>query len=352
LSAAGPHRYPAPAQLPPALLPVLLPVVLLCCACAGPTRPVPVPLPPPHPRAAEPVAPTVVQPAQEPRPLLDYGPDVLLPDPNAADAEVARVGDVSLRQSQAFARLLAADPKLALSAVDLLVFDVLVAQHARQFGITVDPARVRELADQEEHQLQQQVRTELADKLTFADYVWRIFGMRLQDWRRTAELRIAQRLYHGYVIRYLALRENRVVVRYIVHKDREVLEDAARKVREGADFATLALRLSDDPLRRDGGLLPPLGSGFPHAVTEQALQLEPGQLSPVFEKSSGGASRFYLVYCLDRLAGRDVAFDEVRDEIDKDLVAKPLSPIEMNAYTLRWRGAIEAKTDDKPPTGR
>jgi len=42
----------------------------------------------------------------------------------------------------------------------------------------------------------------------------------------------------------------------------------------------------------------------------------------------------------------------VRDEIDRDLQQKALSPIETNAYALRWRGAAEAKTDDKPPSVR
>ncbi len=315
-------------------------------ACAGPAHPVaraPLLLP---------VAPVVVQIPQEPRPVVDFGPEVLLPDPHGADAEVARVGDLVLHQSQAFARLLSADPKLALSAVDLLVFDVLVAEHARQFGITLPPGRVRELADRDEQQLRDQVQRELGEQMTFADYVWRLFGMRLDAWQRTNELRAAQRLFQGYVIRYLAMREDRVQVRYIVHKDQQVLEDAATKVRQGADFATLALRLSEDALRRDGGLLPPFGEGFPHPVTEQALKLAPGELSPVFATPAAGAVRYYLVFGVARLPGRNATFAEVRDEIDRNLVQKPLSPIETNAYTLRWRGAVETKTDDKSPSVR
>jgi parvulin-like peptidyl-prolyl isomerase len=326
---------------------VLVTAAAVLGACAGAARPAA-----PALRAPLPVAPVVVQAPQEPRAVKDYGPEILLPDASAPDAEVARVGQLVLRQSQAFARLLSADPKLALSAVDLLVFDVLVAQHARQFGISLPAERVRELAEQEEQQLKEQVQRELGDQITFSDYVWRIFGMRLSDWQRAAELRVAQRLYQGYVIRYLAMREDRVQVRYMVHKDRAVLDDAAQRVQQGADFATLALRLSEDALRRDGGLLPPFGEGFPHPVAEAALQLKPGAMSPVFEKSAGGSTRWYLVYCLHRLPGRDVSFAEVRAEIDKDLVQKPLSPIETNAYTLRWRGAVEAKIDDKPPVPR
>jgi len=316
-------------------------------ACAGAPRPAPK-----HAPVPKPTAPIVVQAPQEPRPVVDYGPEILLPDPSSSDLEVARVGDRVLHQSQAFARLLAADPKLALLAVDLLVVDVLVAEHARQFNIALSPERVRQLAEAEEQKLREQVQRELGAEMSFADYIWRIFGMRLPAWQRSIELRAAQRLFQGYVIRYLALREDRVQVRYIVNKDRAALEEAAAKVRQGADFATLALRLSEDALRRDGGLLPPFGQGFPHPVAEQALKLQAGELSPVFAADVGGTTRHYLVFCVGRLPGRDVAFAEVRDEIDRDLQQKALSPIETNAYALRWRGAAEAKTDDKPPSVR
>ena len=325
----------------------LLVAMAAAAACSGPKpRPVVVrsrPVSPP---------PVVVQAPQEPRQLSDYGPEVLLPDANQGDAEVARIGDTVLRQSHAFARLLSAEPKLALSAVDLLVSDVLVAEHAREFDIRVPNERVRQLADEEEKRLREQVQQELAGQVTFEDYVWRIFGMRLDDWRKTAELRTAQRLYQGYVVRYLVLREDRVIVRYIVNKDEQVLKEAAEKVRAGADFATLALRLSEDAMRRDGGLLPAFGVSFPHPVTDVALALKKGELSQVFERTIGGDRRYYLVYCLERLPGRDVRFAEAQPEIDHELEKRPLTPIETNAYTLRWRGALEAKTDDKLPSPR
>jgi parvulin-like peptidyl-prolyl isomerase len=321
---------------------VALSLVALLAACGGPRRQAAAPRAKPLPEAAP-----VVQPPPRPPEVSDYGPEILLPSDTAPDAEVARIGDTSLRQSQAFARLLSADPKLALSAVDLLVFDVLIARHAREFAIRVPNERVRALAEDEERRLREQVELELGAKVSFQDYVWRIFGMRLEDWRRTSELRTAQRLYQGYVIRYLALREDRVVVRYIANKDEKALFDAAEKVRQGADFATLALRLSDDPLRREGGLLPAFSAQFPHPVTKVAIRMQPGALSDVFEQTAGDERRFYLVYCLDRLPGRDVAFADVQQEVDQDLEKRPLTPIETNAYTLRWRGALEGKSTDE-----
>jgi hypothetical protein len=316
---------------------------LALAACGGaPPRPSPVvrapePAPLPRPEVAPPVPPAA-------NPGL--GPEILLPDPKASDAEVARVGDVVLRQSHAYARLLASNPKVALSAVDLLVFDVLVARHAEQFAIRVAPERVEEVAAAEERQLREQVTKQLASEMDFAGYVWRQFGMREADWQRTQRLVVAQRLYRGYVIRYLALREDRVQARFSVHKDEKLAREVADKARAGADFATLALRHSEDPSRRDGGLLPPFGRGFQPPIAEAAFGLEPGGVSAPFRARWGDEERWFVVYCLDRVAGRSVPFAEVAAEVDADLQKRPVGELEASAYTLRWRGDLERSEPD------
>lgn len=287
-----------------------------------------------------------------PPPMPPIGPEVLLPAAGEQDAEVARVGDVVLRKSHAFTRLQTAQPKLALDAIDLVVFDVLVARHARQFGILVAPERVEQLAAAEEQQVRQQVAQELGGEFDLETYVWRLLGMRLVDWRTTLRIRTAQRLYQGYVLRYLALREDRVQVRFLVHKDEKIASEVAEKVRAGADFATLALRWSEDPTRRDGGLLPAFGRGFQHPVVDVAFTLQRGQVSAPFRAKFGDGERWFVVYCLDRTPGRDVPFASVRDEIDKDLVARPLSPLEISAYTLRWRTEATAGKPLTEPAGR
>ncbi|MBK8100249.1 MAG: peptidylprolyl isomerase [Planctomycetes bacterium] len=322
-------------------------VLALLAACSSP----PPPAPAPAVRQVGASAPAVRQipplvPVQD-----EFPPSILLPDQAAADDEVARVGDLVLRRSHAFARLMTADPKLALETVDLLVFDALVARHAEQFGIRVETATVIARAEQQEQELLRQLRADFGADADFAAWVWRIFGMRLADWRAVEQIRTAQRLYQGYTLRYLALREDRVVVRYIVHTDHRLLAQLAEQVALGADFATLALRHSDDALRREGGLLPAFGAGFQHPVAEVALGLQPGAVSPVFEREVGGEKRHFLVFCKERLAGRDLPFAAVAEEIDRDLVARPLTPLEINAYMLRWRGAL-ASPPPPPPAGR
>ena len=327
-------------------LPAAVAVSLLLAACAGPpaaARPAePATAPSAAPVPAVPTGPPVeVVPPQTPEAPPGFGPEILLPTQPAVDDVVARIGYLELRKSHAYTRLLSADPKLALSAVDLLVFDVLVARHAQEHGITVRQDRVEELATAEEQDLAKQVQNELGASMTVADYVWRIFGMRLPDWRVALRLRTAQRLYQGYVIRYLGLREDRVQVRYVVHKDKKVVDEVADKVRAGADFATLALRWSEDNHRRDGGLLPWFGRGFPHPVAEAAFALQKGEVGRPFSARVGDVERWFVVFCLDRVVGRDVSFEQVRDEIDRELQVQPIAPIETSAYTLRWRTALE-----------
>ena len=292
------------------------------------------PLPPP--KVAAFVAPAMAD---------GFGPEILLPRKDAKDDEVARVGDLVLRQSHAFTRLLSANPNLALSAVDLLIFDVLVAHHAEQFGVRVSEARVLELAASEERELRRQVKAELAG-VSFADYVWRLFGMREQDWQSALRLRTAQRLYQGYVLRYLSLREDRVQVRFLVHKERKIAQEVVDKVRVGADFATLALRWSEDASRRDGGLLPAFGHGFQHPAATRAFDLKKGAVSEPFEAQWGGEQRWFVVYCLEHRPGRDLPFEAVRDEIDADLEGMPVTPLETSAYTMRWRNEEEAEAMD------
>lgn len=313
---------------------------LLLAACAGPA-PAPVAGPRMKP-AAEVSPPPSLAPVTPPRLDPQIGPDVLLPDPKGGDDEVARVGDLVLRRSHAFARLLTANPKMALSAVDLLVFDALVARHAREFGIQVTAARVDEIARAEEAALRRQLAEEQQGQVDFAAYLYRVFGMAEEDWRQALRLRTAQRLYQGYVLRYLALREDRAQVRFLVHSDQGLCREVVAKVRAGADFATLANKHSEDPSRRDGGLLPPFGRAFQHPVARVAFELGRGGVSDPFEAAWGDGKRWFVVFCLDRMPGREVPFAAVAAEIDAGLAASPITPLETTAYTLRWRSGLEA----------
>lgn len=250
------------------------------------------------------------------------------------DREVARVGELVFRESDAYRRLLIAHPRLALAAVDLLVFDALVAEHARQHAVVVPEARVDEAAAADEAA----ARAEAAREGAPLDaWVWRTFGMAEADWRQALRQRAAHRLLQGYVVRYVAGREERALVRFAVVADHALAREIADKARAGADFAVLAQKHSEDPSRQTGGLLPPFARDFEHPVADAAFGLAPGEVSAPFRAPWGEGERWFVVCCLDRLPAVTAPFGAVAAAIDEELAKRPLSPLETTAYTLRWR---------------
>lgn len=284
---------------------------------------------------------SVHQPVQE---LDDYGPEFLLPDENTSDDVVATIAGRVLRKSHIYDRLLLVSPDASLEVVDLLVLDILVAEMAMAHDIRVDPAKVDGFAKAEEDRLQETIDVEFDGKLSFEEFVRSTFEMSVEEHRQLKRRQAARLFYLGYAIRYPAMLEDRVQVRFMANKDRQVLQDVVDRVSRGADFATLARRYSEDETtRRDGGLLTPFGAGFPHPITEPALRLQEGELSPIIEADVGSSVRYYLVYCLKRFDKRDVTFEEVREELDRDLVQHPVTRLEIEAFTLRYRPELESR---------
>ncbi|MBK8978073.1 MAG: peptidylprolyl isomerase [Planctomycetes bacterium] len=276
------------------------------------------------------------------------GPALLEPARPADDAVVATVGDVAIRKSHVFDRLAETDRRRAQLWIDVLVMDAVVAQFARRYGIEPDAERIAQLAGEEEELLRAQVDVELQGRLDFDGYLQRQFGLSRDEYRAELVRDVTRVRYRGLVIRYLAMLEDRVEVRFITHSDPQVLEDARRRALDGADFASLARRLSDDDTRSQGGYLAPFGRGFRHPIARAAFELAPGEVSPVVSldgAASGGAPRYALVYCLRRLPPRDEPFAAVRSELAAELDARPIQPFEQTAFTLQYCRSSTAPAD-------
>jgi peptidyl-prolyl cis-trans isomerase D len=101
---------------------------------------------------------------------------------------------------------------------------------------------------------------------------------------------------------------------------RKRMDEIAKRIREGADFADLALESSEDPGSKDQG--GDLGS-FPRGrmvppFEEAAFSLEPGAISDVIRTSHG----LHLIRVEERRAAKVVPFEEAREEIARDLIRR------------------------------
>jgi len=101
---------------------------------------------------------------------------------------------------------------------------------------------------------------------------------------------------------------------------REKMDAIIERIREGADFVDVALEVSEDPGSKDqGGDLGffPRGGIVP-LLEEAAFSLEPGAISEVIRTPSG----LHLIRVEERQAALVVPFEEVRDEIARDLLRR------------------------------
>lgn len=308
-------------------------LLLTLAACASDPPPLQrTPVPATAPRAD--LSPAVVSPPIGPlRPHIPSleDPSVLEPDPDSTDEELGRAVDVAIHKRHVFDRLRDTDPGFTRKLIHELVLDALVADEARRLGILLEDADLQRRLEAEENRLTEQVQKELGSELTLADYVQRQFGLELDEFRRWQRATLARSLYRQYVVRFLALRVDRVQVRILQMRDRTAIEDMARRVAEGADFATLALRHSEDESRKEGGLLPALRRDAKHPIVERAFALAPGEVSEVVTVDGPAGPRHYLIYCLRRMPGRQVSFADVRAELDQEMTTRPLAPSDFQA---------------------
>ncbi len=100
---------------------------------------------------------------------------------------------------------------------------------------------------------------------------------------------------------------------------RERIEEAARRIQEGEDFAAVAAEVSHDRVTRDqGGEIKNYnGRLYGPAFRDAVMSLDPGGVSDIVESGAG----FHLVQLLDRTETR---FEDVREElIEEILTAEP-----------------------------
>ncbi len=267
----------------------------------------------------------------------DLGLKILRPSSPATDEVVARVGEQVIRKSHIFDRMRENMPKNTEVLINQLVLDLVLAAQAERFGILVEPEEIDTFVDRDLEALSREVERSFGGRRSLEDYIQKVEGLTLEVYRRLLRLKLARQRYLSYVIRYLAMLEDQVEVRFIAMQDRSQLEDIAKRVQAGADFATLASRHSEDEdTREGGGRLAPFGRSHTHPIVSVAFELEPGQLSAIFEHEDNGVQRYFLVYCLRKMPKRESSFAEVKEEIEKELDRRPIERLEHAAFFLRY----------------
>ena len=272
----------------------------------------------------------------------DLTAGVLMPRERPDDSQVMKVAGFSIRKSHLYDRLFEDNPQFTKLQVDALVFDILLAKRAQQHKVFVDPKMIDKIVKDEEQRLVDRVARDFKGRFTLDEFLQLQKGVSLATHRVLLRRRMARRLFRYYVLRYLALVEDRVQVRIISHRERAKIDEILKKARDGADFRSLALRESEHLLtQRRGGLLPPLARDNKEVYVKTAFALKPGDVSDVLTVNRDGVSLHYILYCVAHMAGRKLTFEQAKAELDRDWLKNPVTPEEEKALYLRLRLASE-----------
>jgi parvulin-like peptidyl-prolyl isomerase len=116
-------------------------------------------------------------------------------------------------------------------------------------------------------------------------------------------------------------------VRMILSGSLKSASEALKRAQAGESFIDLAIELSEDASRAQGGLLPPISGedpSWPQALREAAVKLEPGQISEPVALDAGWA----ILKCEKKIDQPKRPLAEVRTEL-RDQVRLRLQRVRM-----------------------
>lgn len=124
-------------------------------------------------------------------------------------------------------------------------------------------------------------------------------------------------------------------------KDKAALEKAEgilKQIKEGADFSELAKENSDCPSGAKGGELGYFSRGqMVPEFEEAAFKLKAGEVSEIVKTNFG----YHIIKVLDKKEAKQKEFDEVKEEIETQLLAEKQKKALMDyAETLRGKAKI------------
>ncbi len=228
--------------------------------------------------------------------------------PNAADETpiVARYegGVISRREADRAFALRPGNPddasvaeRLEQAARDLAWRRMLVEKH--RASIEADPRWTFQQKNLERRLAVKIVELHLTEEATVDDaFVEKI----VQDRIKKLEDAVSLRVRHIYV------RADRTMDANEKEESRDRIEDLARRIRNGENFAELAGAYSDSETAANGGLIPGLTRGFSHPAFERAaFALKPGEVSDIVETPNG----YHIIKLEERFEPKEPDFEKI-----------------------------------------
>ncbi|HEU4394828.1 MAG TPA: peptidylprolyl isomerase [Planctomycetota bacterium] len=315
-------------------LPAALPALLLA-ACASSTPPPPAYLPSAgsSPGALADTRPTLDLAGSPLPPAADAEPRGALPAGD--DPVVAEVDGLTLRASEVARYLFRYDPGRALEVLNQMLDERILEADAAAAGVSLPAGEVEALVAVEVRRREDEMRVQFGPGVTFEEYLRERFGFTLESYRKDVSALFRIRALRDRLVRFDAMKEERVRVRLLVTRTEQEARDAAGRLRAGADFAAVARLVSLAPSED----LPPFSREeiHPPALSEEIFALSPGEVSRPVRVAADGKEVFQVFKLIERRAARSGAWAEVADEVERGLKERPVLPAEYLQWARRAR---------------
>jgi len=319
---------------PPRALLAALAMLSGSCAAASPAPPGPPPSPRPPGTSSDPrpvldlagrIPPAPPPGVAEPRGLLPAGEDPV----------VAEVDGSTLRASDVARFLFRYDPGRALEGLNQLLDARILEADAAAAGITLPAGEVEARTEEEVRRRETDLRVQFGPATTLDSYLRDRFGFTAEAYRRDVAALVRLQSLRDRLVRADALREDRVRVRVLVTRTEDEARDAARRLREGADFAAVAKQTSLAPVEE----LPPYSREEiePRELADELFAMEPGEVSRPVRVARDGLEVFQVFKVVEKRPARQGAWAEVAEEVERGLGARAVSPAEYLQWARRAR---------------
>ena len=297
-------------------------------------------------------APCLGQPAQKPRAVVNKAP-ITQQDVIQETAIIA--SDIQIRNLAWTKRQIS---RLSHQILDTLIDRELLFQRARERKIEIRPRWIeRALMD---------LKAKIGSASAFNAYLKRVDMNEEQLKARIKKGLIIRRLMRRDILRRIKVSEAEMQAFFRRHPDFFIHKDQVRirqifvafpeegdtsergsallriqaiqdRLREGADFAALALEYSDDPSKVRGGDLGYLErTQLIPSFAEAAFALNPGEISDIVETRLG----YHLIKMEDRIPGSHMAYRYARTKIERTL-RRNKEQAATAAYLSRLRSQAE-----------
>jgi hypothetical protein len=261
-------------------------------------------------------------------------------------APVAAVGDARISKADLADFQFVRYRERWAEAVDELVDERIVAAEAARLAIVVPPSALDAAVDAEVAARREQLRARFGDAADLAASVKDYYGFDVETWRRTVLApRLVVHLALSRVVRLSARMREHVLARVIAVRDRAKATTLREKLDRGADFSLLALEESEDPSRKQGGVVAPIGRGdLPSADAEAALfSAAAGAVVGPLEVSGAGGVEWHLFRVIEKIPAWTGAPGALLPRLEEDLAKNPVTTPEYDRWSARTRRAYAVR---------